>query len=301
MSKWMTIAPIVADYPNRHLFEISFGDVKIVPIPDWLKSEEITKHLGLSQKMRLEDSEIMFLVEYDANSFGDPDKNWKGGVERSKQDVASEKIQICNLALWLSKRTHLATWLLLHIQDDGGYRSVRYSSSVQPLKPHFWDRSHSHDKKSYEVARILNKGIINLERKHSPWMATRTLFDALTSHSWEVRFILLWVALEALFGANSEITYRISNRISFFLANNKTEARKLFLDIKISYGLRSEIIHGLKISRAKGKKRDTEKVLYDTESAIRNSLSKILLDEKLTDTFSNEKKREEFLDGLAYV
>jgi len=302
MPKWMTITPILSEYENRHLFEIPFGDVKIVPTPDWLRNEAIVKDLGLSRKMRLEDSEVMFLLEYEADSYGDPVKNWKSETAKSKQDIAFERIQLCNLALWLAKPTHLATDLLLHIQDDGeGYRLVRHSSSHQSINPHIRDRKNSHDKESYDKARKLNIKIWDLERKHSPWMATRSLFDALTTHTWEVRFILLWVALEALFGTNSEITYRLSNRISFFLSNNKTEAKKLFLDMKTSYGLRSEIIHGLKISKAKGKKRDIEKVVYDTETTIRSALSKILLDKKLTDIFSIEKKREEFLDELAYV
>ncbi len=299
MAKYLTIAPIVSEYNNRHLFDIPFGDVKIAAKPDLLEDEEIIKHLGTSQKMSIKDSEIAFITECEADSLGEPDPHWKGDALRSKQDVAFEKIQICNLALWLAKPTNLATDTLLHIRVDSTHSFAQQTSSIDPIHPHLEDRNNSHTKESYQLAREINSAVLGIERKHSTWMAFRTLMDALTNLSLEIRFILLWVGLEALFGIDKEISYRISNRIAFFVSNDKREAKKIFLEMKLSYDLRSEIVHGLRIS--KSKKRDLMKILYNTETAIRRSLLRIFLEKGLVDVFNDEKKRNEFLDNLIYA
>lgn len=300
MVKWITVAPVIPEYNKRQLSEISLGEVKIKPIPDWIKGQEIIKHLSTSQKMRLEDSKLMFAVEYDANSLGDPDPNWIGDNNRGKQDIAFENIRICNLALWLVKPSNLGFELLLHIDDCENNPLVMQSFTTQSLKLHFKDENNLHEKDDFELGRELILSIKGIERRFSVWMSIRALSDALTADSWEVRYLLLWIILEALFGTDVEITYRLSQRISFFLSENKKEAQELFLDIKKGYKLRSQLVHGLKVEELKKYKDESAEMMHKSEFYVRKSLTKILLDEKLIEIFNNEKKRNEYLDGLVF-
>lgn len=297
-TKFHTIAPIVPEYINRHLFEISFGDVKIIPKPDLLNKKEIIDHLSLSDKMQLEVTELVFISEYEASALGEVDPAWKGPSSRSKQDSAYEKIQLCNLALWISYPTSLVTTLFLHILVDDTRQFTHQSGSIDPVLPHLDDKNNFHTKESFETAQKINLAILSIERKNSLWLSIMSLLQALTSNALEVRFILLWVALEALYGSETEISYRISHRIAFFISEDRKNAKEEFLRMKTSYNFRSQIVHGLRIR--KNKQDNSMEILKNTETSLRKSLSKILLDKKYIEIFNHEDKRKEFLDDLIF-
>jgi hypothetical protein len=111
-----------------------------------------------------------------------------------------------------------------------------------------------------------------------------------------VRCLLFWVALEALFGPEDgrEITFRLSQRIGFFLAVNRQEARQLFEMAKAGYGFRSKIVHG----RWKQDPNATKR-MAEAESLFRSAFIRVLETPELIETFAT-KKREAFLDGLAF-
>ena len=51
--------------------------------------------------------------------------------------------------------------------------------------------------------------------------------------------------METLFTtSSSELTYRLSERVAFFLGNSKTERIELFDDIQKAYKVRSSVVHG---------------------------------------------------------
>ena len=140
---------------------------------------------------------------------------------------------------------------------------------------------------------------MNLKRDNSLWLANKTLFEALTSNSWETRFLLFWIVLETLFGASSEVTYRISHRIGFFLSSDRGEAKKICAKVKNCYSWRSKIVHGM---RGKLKESESEEVLYNTERFARDALLKILRNNYLSKVFSGgENQRGKFLDSLIFV
>jgi hypothetical protein len=59
------------------------------------------------------------------------------------------------------------------------------------------------------------------------------------------KFIDYWIALESLFSiSNSEISYRVSLRIAAMVGDTPEERVQLFKDMKASYRLRSQIVHG---------------------------------------------------------
>ena len=111
-----------------------------------------------------------------------------------------------------------------------------------------------------------------------------------------IRYALFWIGLEALFGPEDarEITYRLSQRVAFFLSENRKETKQLFATAKKGYGFRSKIVHG----RWKEDK-NSEQLMAETESMVRRSLVRILRDPEFTKTFS-ERGRERFLDDLVF-
>ena len=111
-----------------------------------------------------------------------------------------------------------------------------------------------------------------------------------------MRYLLLWIALEALFGADSEITFRISQRIAFFISG-QAEAKETFRRMKRAYNWRNKIVHGLRHRELK--REESEQVLHDTETAIRKALRRILLDAAMVGNFV-DNRREPYLDELAY-
>jgi len=122
----------------------------------------------------------------------------------------------------------------------------------------------------------------------------------LTSKDWDIRYILIWVALETLFGPEDgrEITYRISQRISFFLSNDVEEAKIKFDIAKMNYSWRSKVIHGLKIDKL-SKEKSTD-ILKTSEKLLRASLLKLYDNFDLHSNF-NKKSRDKYLDHLVFT
>ncbi len=302
MSKWVTIAPILQKYnvlAQEKFKKIDVGNNAYLDIvPNWVKKENITRYLSFPDKKETEQAISMFISKYEATSLGDPDSNWPGETKRGKQNSALEKIQISNLALWLVQPSPLAFDLVFHINEEPIRRVIQCFITF-PIKHHKRDASNYHSKEQLSHSKDISLRIQALIRNNSLWLALRTLFDALRSVLWETRFLLLWVTLEALFGTSTELRYRISHRIGFFLSSDRMEAKKLCSRVKNSYDWRSKIIHGARYKLRRG---ESEKVLYETEHFARDALLRIMTDESLITVFSGDnKEREAYLDDLVFL
>jgi hypothetical protein len=64
-------------------------------------------------------------------------------------------------------------------------------------------------------------------------------------------FLSLMISMEALFGAGSEVRYRVSRNVAVLLGNNEDESHKIFEDMKKLYKKRSNIAHGGQSERQK--------------------------------------------------
>lgn len=124
----------------------------------------------------------------------------------------------------------------------------------------------------------------------------RATWAGLQTNAEVVRYALFWMALEALFGPQDarEITYRLSQRIAFFLGENQTEAKQFFSLAKKGYGFRSKIVHGRWKDDPEGVAR-----MADVEELVRRSFGRILSDAAVRNTFSG-KARESYLDELPF-
>lgn len=80
----------------------------------------------------------------------------------------------------------------------------------------------------------------------------QTAVHCLASYRWHsmprIRMAVLWAGIEGMFGASTEIRFRISLYISRFLHPDNTDARKdKFEKVKELYKSRSSAVHGSKI------------------------------------------------------
>lgn len=301
-TKWCTIAPFHYQDVEGHLdlpFDLGNG-VVLRPVPDWLKDDRITKNLSYSHREWLvRDIQYAFAVEYEASSLGDPDPDWKGHKPRSKQDRARELIIFANLGLWLARPSFISFEIIVsadQLLDSWGLRQLSVVPSLKPLGRYSDATVKMGD---LELARELFSALTRVPRTGAVSITVGILWKALLEESWEVRYLLLWVALEALFGPEDprEITYRMSQRIAFFLATDRKSARKLFNSVKTGYGWRSRLVHGMRLSKPKDT--DFEALMYDTEGLVRESLNRILRHPKLIQIFSG-KGRERYLDDSVF-
>src|ERR1019366_3120655 len=96
-----------------------------------------------------------------------------------------------------------------------------------------------------ESVRSLYTALCKIPRESAPWAAFRAVTSALQMDHNEIRHLLLWIALEALFGVeDGEIKYRLSQRLAFFIANDRIEAGELFVKAKHGYDARCKMAHG---------------------------------------------------------
>ncbi|MBU6434628.1 MAG: hypothetical protein KJS98_15075, partial [Nitrospirae bacterium] len=130
-------------------------------------------------------------------------------------------------------------------------------------------------------------------------MAAQATKKALIEGSWEIRFLLLWIAVECLFGPEDgrEISFRLSQRAALFIETDRAQARELFAKVKKSYAWRSKIVHGMRMANLRG---DESGILLDElEQLVRRSLSAVLANASVASTFDGEV-RENYLDSLAF-
>ncbi len=60
--------------------------------------------------------------------------------------------------------------------------------------------------------------------------ATQAATRAITETGWTLRFLILWLVIESLFGPEDarEITFRLSQRLALFMGTDSEETRALF-------------------------------------------------------------------------
>jgi hypothetical protein len=116
----------------------------------------------------------------------------------------------------------------------------------------------------------------------------------------EARFLLSWVAIEALYGPSNpmEISYRLSQRVAFFLVPKRTnETRNLYESTRAGYSWRSKVVHGLRLSNLT--EEESIKISHDAETLLRNTFLRILGDPEMIDRFDGDS-RDEYLDSLVF-
>lgn len=284
--------------PINKAVPLSCGII-LEPIPEWVKEDEALKYLSWNDKKNIKDSELVFSTRYKADALGSHDPDWKGKNPRGIQSVVDEKFTLASVALWLIQPTNLSCGPTFHFNQENDSSSMRSSGNLKSISidQDELDNTLTLDH-IIEAGEILER-ILLLQRDGNIWYATRLLVLALTEKTWEIRYLLLWVILEMLFGSENqqEITYRLSLRVAFFIEHDSEKCIEKFKQAKDAYRIRSKTVHGLRLSKLTSE----ASVIYmkNTEEIIRQTFIKILSSAELTNTFTT-KKREEYLENLIF-
>lgn len=273
--------------------------IRIEPIPDWIKNEKALELLSWTDRKNIQNAELAFAVEYEADALGSADPDWSGLEPRSIQSSIDERFALASVALWLAKPSRLTCGPLLHFGKKGDSNSLRTAGSLKPvlIREDEYDNVPTADDLAY-AGRLLET-IVTLRRDATTWIAIRMLVRALTEFMWEARYLWQWVVMEALFGPDNpaETTYRVANRIAMFLGESSAERKKLFTLAKEAYAWRSKIVHGRMLLKLTPEK--SLELSACTEQMIRDALQKLLGSTDLVKSFDT-RGRDKFLDELVF-
>jgi len=298
---WYSCAVVTdAWIPDEMLLEpVQFASgVRLEKIPSWVKDEPALRFESWQTREAVKKARAVFATEYEANALGSEDPS-PMKHPRGIQAAADAKIALAQLALWIVRPCSWSGGPLLHFGEKGNAESLRQSGSLQKIRVADTEIDAVPSSNDFTDARALHAAMLGLGFESTWWAALRMLQIAATEHLWEVRYMLMWVVLEALFGPadGREITFRISQRIALFLGNDTAERIKLFDSARECYGTRSKAVHGAKLASLTPER--SSELMLATEALVRSALRKVLPDQALCDTFSG-KAREAFLDGLAF-
>ena len=301
---WVTFAPLQPDgiVPAELSLPYQFTDqISVREIPEWVREADTVDELRpqVREKIENEGCHHCIVVEYQAGAFGSPDPSWKGDPLWSMQDTAAQWIRSVHLALWLARPTALSFNLVIDaVKNDQKWvtRGTTTYTETYPLPEH---QHHTHSLEDFTNARSLFNTFLGVSQEGPVRTAALMTVKGLGTQTLELRFLLMWLVLESLFGPETpqEATLRLSQRMGFFLEKEKPKAREIYARIKKSYEWRSRIVHGLRLSTVGGEPSDSLSV--ELEELVRRSLVEILASETLVKTFDGGR-REEYLDSLAF-
>lgn len=322
-TKWCTIGLIKYDDSFNFLklpFQFGAG-VVFDHVPDWLKKDKFVGQLSLRDEETFwKQTRFALSVEYFSEDFRSPDPNWKGNEQRSIQDANHDAIHFVNIAVWLTKPRAFGLNFIIDIDEFDTEKNVKEVWSVRDVEPHplnTKDYLQNEDIKDYLQngdlnglkdfylqnddlikAKDLHNTLLSLPRNGALWISIRSIGNAIREPLEEIRLLLFWIALEALFSPadGRGIRSKLSKRIGLFLGQNHSDVDALSEKTKKAYRLRSQVVHGLRLSE--NEQEESFQLSFETQELARKSILKILTTPALIDKFNNE--REQFLDQLIF-
>ena len=301
--RWVTIASINTRWnPPESMalpYELAKG-ICLTDLPGWVKSESMLDYLSWNLRVELRKfAQYCVQVSYEAEALGSPDPQWKGEAPRSAQETAFERLKLVEFSLFLSQPTGFSFSCVIHAHEANSQwfmqQVYEYAPSV-PL-PAYERLQPSAD--DFAQSREVFKALEDLRPASNLRTTARVAIRARTETGFALRFLILWLVLESLFGPDDarEITFRLSQRVAFFTSETAEDVRKVFEKVKTSYNWRSKVVHGLRL--AKLQEETSLQLITDLEEIVRKSVRKILLDNELIRVFDG-KGREDFLDDLLF-
>ena len=264
------------------------NDTQIGLVPDWMRQSKVIPEFGKAEVEDIQAARLALWTE-------------SGSATRSDLQSRGDSLRLANLALWIANPTHLSFEFVLESEGPSGTRSTCGPIRVQPLLT--WEASNASSLSLLDMrkARSINMAIGQVPKSSPLWTGIRVSWAALTQAQelWDTRFLLLWVAIEALFGVEDRkknITERRKARLAKFLAATENkglcELKKM---TDTSYGWRNKIAHGRIVNMEDS---ESIEVMRQTEWMLRNSLGGVLADESLIKTFAAADSLDKYLHKL---
>jgi len=253
-------------------------DIRLQECPKWVKEQ--TSWSSESKEKFVRETRFALVANYKSASPQD----------KTTDELMSRAV----IAIWLASPTNIQWRLSVHGKSDGSKMTRNMWNTRPYMRPH---RRYQH---SPVGAPALDEAKVLLEKfagmtEGAVWIAIKTLYMALQQEWWEGRFLLFWVALEALFAPDSEVSFRVSLRIARLLRGDSKKAKTLFKRIRGSYSIRSKVAHGQALKSVEGTY--SGRVLLHSELLLRASIRKILSSPEAL-AACQTKRRNEYLDSL---
>jgi hypothetical protein len=284
-------------------------DAALVPIPEWLRKEgDIIKWLSRADQEELAACTHCFLCDYQVDEATELPAKRPRGVKKSDAarpitDAKADLIYLANLAIWLRRFPCVGFNLVFRVRDSEALNIESFWRHDRFLY-HQSDESHRRRMTidDLELVKQLYSALSKIPQHSAPWTACRAVTSALQTKRNEIRHLLLWISLEALFGVQKgagEIRYRLSQRLAFFIANDRAEARELFATAKRGYDARCQMAHG----NWGPTTQNTDGALAltgNTEEFVRRAFIRLLRDDSTMNQFCG-KGRDAYLDALPFI
>lgn len=270
--------------------------VALVPLPQWVHGQTMLESLSAIDRAAVKAATHAFLLTYTADALGTPDPDWKGAEPKSIQESKYELGLLANLACWLAQPSPACFHIVIHAPHFESGPVVQQIERNSELLCHPENIDSRLTEADLPLAAKYHEALVQIPRDTALWTAVRSAWAGLQMNHESIRFLLFWVGIEAMFGPEDgrEINFRLSQRVGFFVGQTKAEARDLFDLAKAGYGFRSKLVHGQWKEDPRATKR-----MAEAERLFRRAFVRILSSQDLVATFTS-KKREQFLDGLAF-
>ncbi len=220
-------------------------------------------------------------------------------IDQSQMFTIWSTVRFFATILRLVKYNSLFLRYMLNIENGrvGGTLSDEELKPAPPLKEDSFICTEDL-KKAESIILVCNKMFFEKKKNQRIYTALHFWDSSISSGTFERRTIELFTALEGIFTTdNSEVTYKLSNRISWFLYPNDAEKRiSVFKNVKDGYKLRSKVVHGLKFVDLP----DLD-LINNIHSWAKDVIIKILSDQKLINIFtSSNNKLDEYFNYLVH-
>ena len=266
-------------------FDLGLG-VSLRATPKWLGAEGLLDTLNPRQRYWVKSAE--HCLWYHLKSHSGPEDEL----------AAIQRLVDANLSIWLARPSGLGFEVVLFPQQAGRSWKRRSAYTVSKLTPHSEYVHQGVGVRELEMARRLHRAMGKQARGSAGDIAKRFLQRGLLEEDWFVRYLMIWIGLEALFGTQQEVSHRLSLRIAFFLAGKDSKQRlEQYSVAKECYRWRSLLVHGVSLKKLKSKK--SEELLLQSEMMLQSSFRRVLSDAKIQELFAG-KARENYLDGLLF-
>ncbi len=292
---WCTVCPLLNLDVGLKVPVYFAKGLWLTLIPEWLRHDGWTELLSSSDRELLKQQQYAFIVEYEASSSGAPDPDWDGPEPRSIQEAKLEIAILANLAMWLAKPSPASFELVFHAPRWSDSWNIQNSEKHPRIRCHPKDRYAVLADHDLERAAGIHAALCALSCRNSIWTAVHTAWAALQNRNLEVRVLLLWDALDALFGPEDfrEKEGRLGRRIGTFISDDDREARATVEKAENARRLRGKLVHG-----QWGDQTDLSESAYEAEVFLRRALGRILGDGALIERFCSSSDRESYLEGL---
>jgi hypothetical protein len=221
-----------------------------------LLSSEIKQQIGILETNALLSGDLVVMCSLDM-----PDDM----TPLEYLDLRIAQLQSFQFAMWLAKDHSVNTemsYLTYQLPDSWGitsnFRAVQYRNAHGKAEVVQLTREHLKGIRNLWLTAFSPQVDItrrNTQMRTDSTREERAIFfiDLARSESdLAIKITLYCSAFETLLSTSqTELAHQLSERISFFLARNKSERHQIYKDVKDAYNVRSKIVHGATLSAQK--------------------------------------------------